>query len=99
MKGITRVKNKAAKPLKRIFTILVCFVMLIAIIPRVKTIWELNEQKQQLIIQKAQVEKLNHQLKAQLKEVKKPETVERIAREKLKMVKDGESYVVEVSAD
>lgn len=92
-------KGKAAKPVKRIFTMLVCFLMLVTIIPRVKTIWELNQQKQKLVMEKAQIEKVNHQLKAQLKDAKKPETVERIAREKLKMVKDGESYVVEVSAD
>lgn len=78
---------------------LVCFVMMVTIIPRVKTIWELNHQKQQLVMEKAQMAKINHQLKAQLKDAKKPETVERIAREKLKMVKDGESYVVEVSTN
>lgn len=88
-----------SKPAKRIFTMLVCFIMLVTIIPRVKTIWELNGQKQQLVLEKAQVQKQNEQLKAQLRDVKKPETVERIAREKLKMVKEGETYVVEVSAD
>jgi len=91
-------KSKA-KPLKRIFAMLVCFAMMVTIIPRVKTIWELDQQKEQLVLQKAQVERLNQQLKAQLKEAKKPEMVERIAREKLKMVKDGESYVVEVTAN
>lgn len=91
-------KSKA-KPLKRIFVMLVCFAMMVTIIPRVKTIWELNEQKEQLVMEKAQVKQLNDQLKAQLKEAKKPEMVERIAREKLKMVKDGESYVVEVTAN
>lgn len=88
-----------SKPAKRIFTMLVCFIMLVTIIPRVKTIWELNGQKQQLVIEKAQIQKQNQELKAQLRDAKKPETVERIAREKLKMVKEGETYVVEVSAD
>lgn len=90
-------KSKPARPLKRILAIAVCFVLMVTIIPRVKTIWELNQRKQQLIMQREQAEKLNRQLKAQMKEAKKPETVERIAREKLRMVKDGESYVVEVS--
>lgn len=85
--------------MKRIFIMLVCFGMMVTIIPRVKTIWELNGQKEQLVLEKAQVKRLNDQLKDQLKEAKKPETVERIAREKLKMVKDGESYVVEVTAN
>lgn len=90
-------KSKPVKPLKKIVAISICFVLMITIIPRVKTIWELNQRKQQLVIQKEQVKKVNQQLKAQLKEARKPETVERIAREKLRMVKDGESYVVEVS--
>ncbi|NLW90287.1 MAG: hypothetical protein GXY34_01610 [Syntrophomonadaceae bacterium] len=88
-----------SKPAKRIFIMLVCFVMMVTIIPRAKTIWELNGRKQQLVMEKNQVQRLNQQLKEQLIESKKPETVERIAREKLKMVKEGETYVIEVSAD
>lgn len=91
--------NNRAKPLKKLFALGICILLTVTIVPRVKIIWELNQRKQQLVMEEAHMRKINNNLKIQLKEARKPETVERIAREKLRMVKDGESYVVEVSPE
>lgn len=87
------------KPLKKIFILSICILLMVTVVPRVKIIWELSQRKQELAVEQAHIKRINDNLKIQLKEAKKPQTVERIAREKLRMVKDGESYVVEVSPE
>lgn len=90
-------KNKTPrKPFKLIVGSLLCLLMLLTIVPRVKTIVELSDQKQELQKKKISLTKINVEHKKELKELKSSEAIERIAREQLGMIKKGERPVVEV---
>jgi len=78
---------------------LICVVLLVTIIPRGKTILELSAQKRELKKEKAELLKVNHQYQANLQELKTPEAIERLARERLGMVKNGEKVIIDVQQD
>ncbi|MEN6461306.1 MAG: septum formation initiator family protein [Syntrophomonas sp.] len=91
------VKNRDNK--KSIRTLLmgmICLMIVFTIVPRVKMVWDLTQQKEELQQQKAKLLQVNHSLKKQNDELNSPAAVERIAREQLGMVKQGEKVVVEV---
>ena len=69
---------------------------MLAIVPRVQIIWELNQQKCNLEQQKNELYQQNSRLKQTLNEVNCPETIERIAREQLGLVKEGETVIIPV---
>ncbi len=75
----------------------VVFLLFFSVVPKLLTIYDLNQQKQELAARKAQLETRNQQLKQKYREAGEPETVERLAREKLGMVKDGETLMVQVA--
>jgi cell division protein FtsL len=75
---------------------MICLMILFTIVPRVKMVWDLTQQKEDLQQQKAKLLQVNHSLKRQNDELNSPAAVERIAREQLGMVKQGEKVVVEV---
>jgi cell division protein FtsB len=78
---------------------LVCIVLLITIIPRGKTILELSAQKRELKKQKVELQQLNREYQKKLEILKTPEEVERLARERLGMVKDGEKVIIDLQQD
>lgn len=89
-------KNNKKSRLKLILAgVLVVFLML-PVAPRVKMLWDLNQQIEQLENQKAELEKTSEELERELKQANSPAMVEKIAREQLGMVKKGETRVVEV---
>lgn len=75
---------------------MICLMIIFTIVPRVKMVWDLTQQKEELQQQKAKLLQVNHSLKKQNDELNSPAAVERIAREQLGMVKQGEKVVVEV---
>lgn len=78
---------------------LVCIVLLITIIPRGKTILELSAQKRELKKQKVELQQVNREYQKKLDELKTPEEIERLARERLGMVKNGEKVVIDLQQD
>jgi cell division protein FtsB len=78
---------------------LVCIVLLITIIPRGKTILELSAQKRELKKQKVELQQVNREYQKKLDELKTPEEIERLARERLGMVKNGEKVIIDLQQD
>jgi cell division protein FtsL len=78
---------------------LVCIVMLVTIVPRCKTILELSAQKRELKKQKTELQQVNRDYQKRLDELKTPEVIERLARERLGMVKNGEKVIIDVQQD
>lgn len=64
--------------------------------PRLLTIWKLSEQKAGLEQEKLEAGRVNQLLVLQKEQMDDPAEMERIAREKLGMVKKGEKVLVEV---
>lgn len=91
--------KKIKKPGKLFLTGLVCLLLLFTIVPRAKSIVELSIRKKELQKEKAVLVKVNSERKDELSELKSPETIERMAREQLGMVKNGEKVVIEVISD
>jgi cell division protein FtsL len=71
-------------------------VLLLPIVPRIKTIWDLNHQMEQLENQKTELQSVNRDLEEELEQASSMATVEKIAREQLGMVKPGETRIIEV---
>lgn len=91
-----------SKPNRKRRIIAWIFIVAIAaltVVPRGKTLLELTIRKKGLEQEKQQLIKANQELAEQVKQIQSPEYVERLAREKLGMVKDGERVVMEVSED
>lgn len=87
------------KNLRLLISGLVCIVLLTTIVPRGKTILELSAQKQELKKQKAELQQVKHQYQEKLEELKTPEAIERLARERLGMIKDGEKVIIDLQQD
>lgn len=92
-----REKNNKAG---RLFvTGMLCLLLLFTIVPRAKSIVELSARKHALEQEKAALERLKDENQKELKSLQSPEAIERLAREQLGMVKDGEEVVVEVISE
>ncbi|MBP1760631.1 MAG: hypothetical protein H6Q64_173 [Firmicutes bacterium] len=78
---------------------LVCIVLLVTIIPRGKTILELSAQKRELKKQKVELQQVNREYQKKLEQLKTPEEIERLARERLGMVKNGEKVIIDLQQD
>ena len=87
------------KNLRLLIRGLVCIVLLVTIIPRGKTILELSAQKRELKNQKVELQQVNRDYQKKLEKLKTPEEIERLARERLGMVKNGEKVIVDIQQD
>lgn len=86
-------------PAKMVVLVIVGLVLTLSIFPRAKTIYELSLRKDNLLQEQQAIEAQNQELSAKLQESGEPEQVEKIAREKLGMIKPGERYVMPVAED
>lgn len=84
------------KLFRLVITSLVCITLVITIVPRVKNIMELSERKAELEQQKLILVEKNKALTKELEEAESLENMERIAREQLGMVKNGEKIIMPV---
>ncbi len=89
-------KTGQRKPLRLMVIGLLGLLLLLTIVPRAKSIVELSARKKELEKEKISLIKVNNEHQKELAELKSPETIERIAREELGMIKKGERVVVEV---
>jgi cell division protein FtsB len=92
-------KSSTKRPLRLIGIGLLCTVLAVTLVPRVKTVWELSQRKQALLVEKAQLEQQHQALQIELEQANSPENIERIAREQLGMVKPGEQPLIPVLAE
>lgn len=87
------------KPNRRfrlIITGLLGVVLLFTIVPRAAAIYQLSSRKHELIQEKQQLALINEEYRQTLAEIESPLGIERIAREQLGMVKNGERPVIRV---
>lgn len=90
-------KRKTNNSRAKIMVLLVIgFVIIFSIFPRAKTIYELSLRKEALLQQQQIIEVQNRELLILLEQSEQPQEVEKIAREKLGMIKPGEKYIVPV---
>lgn len=69
---------------------------MIAIIPRAKVVYELSMRKAELEEQKLILIEKNQTLTMELEKTKSPQYIEKIAREQLGLVKEGEQIIMPV---
>lgn len=87
------------RPGKIVILVILGLVMVIGIFPRGKTIYELNMRKSELLQQKQETEMRGQVLNERLQKIDEPEEIEKMAREKLGMVKPGERYIIPMIGD
>lgn len=92
-------KNNARRPLRLIGIAALCAVLVLTLFPRVKTIAELSERRDTLLVEKAKLEKEQKALQVKLEKAGTPENIERLAREQLGMVKPGEQRLIPVLSE
>lgn len=85
--------------LRFVVGVLVLSLFAFTLTPRLLTIWKLSEQKADLEQRKLEADQINQGLVLQKEQLDNPQEMERIAREKLGMVKRGEKILVEVRTD
>ena len=88
--------NRREKPFRLFITGLLAVMLLLGIVPRAKSIVELSSQKKALQQEKAHLEQINAERTQLAESLDTPQAIERIAREKLGMVKSGEITIVKV---
>jgi cell division protein FtsB len=71
-------------------------ICLFTIVPRAVSIYELSSRKKELLEEKARLTQINAEQQQLLEEVDSPAGMERIAREQLGMVKNGETSIIRV---
>ncbi len=70
--------------------------LLLTIVPRAKIVYDLNKQKIVLEQDKENLADQNAQLQESMQEVNSPANIERIAREQLGLVKNGETIIIPI---
>ncbi len=92
-------KNEKKPAIKLFFLGLVAMSLLLTIVPRAKTVYDLNKQKVSLEQQKDELVQQSAHLKETMSKVNSPENIERIAREQLGLVKKGETVIIPMLPD
>lgn len=92
-------KDGTKRPLRLIGIGLLCTILAVTLVPRVKTVAELTERKQVLLVEKAELEKEQQALQIELEKASSPQNIERLAREQLGMVKPGEQPLIPVLSE
>ncbi|MDR1615456.1 MAG: cell division protein FtsL [Syntrophomonadaceae bacterium] len=87
-------KKANKKKGKYVITLIILIIMVISIVPRAKNIWTLSVQRNELQNTKDELSLKNEKLNGEKQELNSLEVVERMARERLGMLKDGEKVVV-----
>ncbi|MDD3270329.1 MAG: septum formation initiator family protein [Syntrophomonadaceae bacterium] len=92
-------RGKLQAALKLMVFSIIFILISLTVIPKVKTIWELSERRDKLEQQKANLAKENRELEQELKRLDSRVAVEKLAREQLGMVKNGEQFVLPLTSD
>jgi cell division protein FtsB len=79
-----------------VFGIFLFGTALVTLLPRGLHIWDLSRQLSDLEAKKEALLQVQTVLRSEQENMEKPETVERLAREKLGLVKPGERIILEI---
>jgi cell division protein FtsB len=91
-------KEQEKRPLLRIvITAVLGILLLITFVPRAKCVYDLSQRKARLEAEKDSLIQQQAQLEKAMQEANSLRTVEKIAREQLGMVKQGELVIMPVS--
>ena len=90
---------KLPKLIRSVCMLAITTMLLVALVPRITNIVDLSQRKAMLEQEKTQLTEIKKKLSHELKAAESPETVERIAREQLGMVKKGERPITPVIYD
>jgi cell division protein FtsB len=82
--------------LRLVLTGLLCALLLVTIVPRAKTIYELSSRKRELLQEQTRLQEMKVEREQVLATIDTPENMEKIAREQLGMIKPGEKTIVRV---
>lgn len=82
------------KIFKLLITSLICISIMVAIIPRAKVVYDLSMRKADLEEQKLRLIEKNQALTLELEKTTSPQYIEKIAREQLGLVKEGEQIIM-----
>lgn len=93
------VTKKGRRPVKVLMAFALLGLMAWAVVPRALTVYDLSQKKAELELRKSLLSTRNQQLQGEKASLNSPETMERIARERLGMLKDGERYLVQKQGD
>lgn len=78
----------------------IVFVLIaLTVVPKAKMIWDLSGRRDKLEQQKTDLVNENNELEKELKRLDSRVAVEKLAREQLGMVKNGEQYVRPLTED
>ncbi len=80
--------------IKKLLLIVLIFFVMISIIPRAKNIWILSDKRDKLLQEKGELTLQNQDLVNERAVLESPAMVEKMARERLGMTKDGEKIIV-----
>lgn len=75
---------------------IIALTLLLTIVPRAKTVYDLNKQKVVLEQEKEKLADQNAQLQESMQAANSPANIERIAREQLGLVKQGETIITPI---
>ncbi len=89
-------KNEKRPGLRALFFGLIAIAVVLTIVPRVITVYDLSERKGLLEQQKDQLSQENADLEKNMQDINSPENIEKIAREQLGLVKRGETTIIRV---
>ena len=84
---------------RKLIIVTICILLLIVFTPRVKTVWEFSErisdleEQKNILLQEKEVLLLENEM------LNDPLALEKIAREELRMVKNGETLLIQVIND
>ncbi len=90
---------KLPRLIRSVCMLAITVMLLVALVPRITNIVDLSQRKAILEQEKGRLMEINKKLSHEVKAAESPETVERIAREQLGMVKKGERPVTPVIYD
>ncbi|MDD3853909.1 MAG: septum formation initiator family protein [Syntrophomonadaceae bacterium] len=90
---------KLPRIIRSLCMLVITAMLLAALVPRISNIVDLSQRGAMLEQEKIRLTEINQKLVLEAKAAESPETVERIAREQLGMVKKGERPITPVIYD
>ena len=90
---------KLPKLIRSVCMLAITAMLLVALVPRITNIVDLSQRKAVLEQEKIRLTEINKKLSLEAKAAESPQTIERIAREQLGMVKKGERPITPVIYD
>ncbi len=93
-----QIPERLKQPIKTLIIVAVFILVLSTLVPRCRELFSLHVRKQELQTQISELQQKQQELEQEKAAMNTPEATERIAREQLGMIKEGEKVLVEVES-